>query len=179
MVTTVGDGVVLALVEVGDAVVIENPGSTVEERTEIADVVDGVVVGLEVVLSTTTVDESEGVDGSGAEFGGTESLAGVLVDVRVSVGNGVSVSEGSDRDEDAGEFVGSIVELPVDVPSSWGFGGAPVPSQYRLTALGPPHTCDASPVHAMLHESSDICSARSFSRLPQKHSPAYSVPARP
>lgn len=60
MVTTVGDGVVLALVEVGDAVVVENPGGTVEERTEIADVVDEVLVGLEVVLSTTTVDESEG-----------------------------------------------------------------------------------------------------------------------
>ena len=180
MVTTVGDGVVLALVvEVGNAVVVENPGGTVEERAEIADVVDGVVDGLEVVLSTAIVDESEGVDGSGAEFGGTESLAGVLMDVKVGVGDSASVLEGSDGDEDAGGFVGSIVELPDDVPSCWGFGGIPVLSQYRLTALGPPHICDASPVHAMLHESSDICSARSFSRLPQKHSPAYSVPARP
>ena len=177
--TTVGDGVALALVEEGDAVVVENPGGTVEERAEVAEVGDEVVVGLEVVLSTAILDESEGVNGLGAEFGGTESQAGVLVDVRVGVGDDVSVSEGSDGDEDTGEFVGSIVELPVDVPSSWGFGGAPVPSQYKLTALGPPHICDASPVHAMLHESSGICSARSFSRLPQKHSPVYSVPARP
>ena len=177
MVTTVGDGVVLALVEVGDAVVVENPGGTVEERTEIADVVDEVLVGLEVVLSTTTVDESEGGFRSGTEIGGVESLAGVSVDVKIGVGDGVSVSEGSDGDEDAG--VVSSVELLVDVSSSWRFGGAPLPSQYRLTALGPPHICDASPVHAMLHESSGICSARSFSRLPQKHSPAYSVPARP
>lgn len=99
------------------------------------------------------------------------------MDVKIGVGDGVSVSEGSDGDEDAG--VVSSVELLVDVSSSWRFGGAPLPSQYRLTALGPPHICDASPVHAMLHESSGICSARSFSRLPQKHSPAYSVPARP
>lgn len=140
---------------------------------------DEVVVGLEVVLSTAIVDESEGVGGSGAEFGGTESLAGVLMDVKIGAGNGASVPEGSDGDEDAGGFVGSIVELLVDVPSSWEFGGVPVPSQYRLTALGPPHICEASPVHAMLHESSGICSVRSFSRLPQKHSPAYSVPARP
>ena len=177
--TTVGDGVALALVEEGDAVVVKNPGGTVEERAEVAEVGDEVVVGLEVVLSTTTDDDSEGVDESGTEFRGTESLAGVLMNVKLGGGDGVSVSEGSDGDEDAGEFVGSFVELPVDVSSSRGFGGAPVPSQYRLTALGPPHICDASPVHAMLHESSGICSARSFSRLPQKHSPAYSVPARP
>ena len=179
MMTTVGDGVALALVEEGDAVVVENPGGTVEERAEVAELGDEVVVGLEVVLSTAIVDESKGVVGSDTDFGGLESLAGVLMDVKVGGGDGVSVSEASDCDEDAGGFVGSIVELPTNVPSSWGFGGVPVPSQYRLTALGPPHICDASPVHAMLHESSDICSARSFSRLPQKHSPAYSVPARP
>lgn len=31
-----GDGISLALVEEGDAVVVENPGGTVEERAEVA-----------------------------------------------------------------------------------------------------------------------------------------------
>lgn len=140
--------------------------------------VDGVVVGLEVVVSTTTIVESDVVSESGAELGGLASLAGGIEEAEDGFGVVLSVSDGSEGDDDAAELVEPIVGLVVHVPSSSTSNGDPVPSQYRLTASGPPHTCDASPVHAMLHRSPDICSARPFNRSPQKHSPAYSVPAR-
>lgn len=178
MVTTVGDGVVVGLVEVGGVVVVEDSEEAVEGRAEAADVVDGVVVELEAAVSTTTIEEPDVVSESGAELEGLQSLAGGIGEAEVGVCDVLSVPKGSEGDEDAAELVGSIVELSVDVPSSGTAKGDPVPSQYRLRASGPPHTCDASPVHAMLHRPSEICSARPFSRSPQKHSPAYSVPAR-
>jgi len=177
-VTTVDDGVVVGFVEVGGVVVIEDSGEAVEGRAEAADVVDGVVVELEAVVSTTMVDEPDVVSESGAELEGLASLTGGIEEAEVGVGVVLPVSEGSESDEDAAELAASIVELVVNVPSSGTSKGDPVPSQCILRASGPPHTCDASPVHAMLHNSLDICSARPFNRSPQKHSPAYSVPAR-
>lgn len=173
-----GDGVVVGLVEVGGVVVVEESEEVVEGRAEAADVVDGVVAGLEVVVSTTTIVESDVVNVLGAELGGLASLAGGIEEVEVGAGVVLSVSEGSEGDDDAAELVESIVELVIDVTLSGTSKGDPVPSQCILRASGPPHTCDASPVHAMLHNSLDICSARPFNRSPQKHSPAYSVPAR-
>jgi hypothetical protein len=178
VVTTVGDGFVVGLVEVGDVVVVEDSDEGVEGRAETADVVDGVVVELEVVVSTIMIVESDVVSESGAKPEGLASLVGGIEEAGVCVGVVLSVSDGSEGNDDAAELVEPIVGLVVDVPLSSTSNGDPVPSQYRLTASGPPHTCDASPVHAMLHRSSEICSARPFSRSPQKHSPAYSVPAR-
>jgi hypothetical protein len=177
VVTTVGDGVVVGFVEVGGVVVDEDSGAEFEDRVEVAGVVDGVVVGLEAVLCVTTIDESDAVGGSSAELGEVSSLFGRVGDVNVGNDSVLSVLEGAD-DEVATESVGSTVELDADVSSSGSWNGERVPSQCRLIALGPPHTCDASPVHAILHKSSEIRPARPFSRLPQKHSPAYSVPAR-
>lgn len=176
--TTVGDGVVVGFVEAGGVVVVENSEEAVEGKAEAADVVDGVVVELEAVVSPTTIVESDVVSESSAELGGLASLAGGDEEAEVGVGVVLFVSEGSEGDDDAAGLVDSIVELVVDVPSSGTSKGDPVPSQCILRASGPPHTCDASPVHAMLHNSLDICSARPFNRSPQKHSPAYSVPAR-
>lgn len=178
MVTTVGNGVVMGLVEVGGVVVIEDSEEAVEGIAEAADVVHGVVVELEAVVSTATIVESDVVSESGAELGGLASLAGGIEEAEVGVGVVLSASDGSEGDDDAAELVEPIVGLVVDVPSSVTSNGDPVPSQCRVRASGPPHTCDASPVHAMLHKSSDICSACPFNRSPQKHSPAYSVPAR-
>lgn len=167
----------VGFVEVGGVVAVEDSVAVDEERAEADNLVDGIEFAVEIVLSATMVDESDMASGSDAELGGLVSLVGRLGDVNVGGDSVLSVLDGSDNDV-AAESVGSIVELDADEPSSGSWNGAPLPSQYRLTALGPPHTWDASPVHAMLHKSSDICWARPFTRLPQKHSPAYSVPAR-
>lgn len=173
-----GDGTVVGFVEVGGVVVVEDSEEAVEGRPEATDVVDGVVVELEAVVSRIMIVESDVVSESGAKPEGLASLVGGTEEAEVGVGVVLSVSDGSEGDDDAAEVVEPIVGLVVDVPLSSTSNGDPVPSQYRLTASGPPHTCDASPVHAMLHKLSEICSARPFSRSPQKHSPAYSVPAR-
>jgi hypothetical protein len=165
----VGDGGGVEVV--GDGFVV------VEERVAVADIVDGVEVVLEVVLSVTMVDEPDVLSGSDAELGGVASLVGRLGDVNVGVDAVSSVLVDVD-DEGVAESVGSTVVLTAVVPSSGTSNGDPVPSQYKLTALGPPHTCDASPLHAMSQRSSEICFVGPFNRSPQKHSPAYSVPAR-
>lgn len=161
----------------GDVAVVEDSVAVVEEREVGGDVVDVVVTVLDVVLSATMVDESDVAGGSDAALEGPVSLDGRLETVVVGNGTVLSVLEDTD-DEAVAESVGSIVALTGGVSSSGTSNGAPVPSQYRLSALGPPHTCDASPLHAMSQWSSEIRAARLFSRLPQKHSPAYSVPAR-
>ena len=113
----------------------------------VGDVVDGVGVWV----STTMVDESDVVGGSGAELGGLglASLMGRLVEVDVGIDAVLSVLE-EVGDEDTVMSVGSIVKLAGGVSSPGTWNGEPVPSQYKLRALGPPQTCDASPVHAML-----------------------------
>jgi hypothetical protein len=162
VVTTVGEGGEEEVVDVGDGAVV------VEERVEVGDVVDGVEVVLdvvdgvevvldvvdgvevvlEVVLSDTMVDESDVVSGSDAELGGLASLVGRLGDVGVGADAVSSVLVDVD-DEGVAESVGSIVVLTAGALSSGTSNGDPVPSQYKLIALGPPHTCDASPLHAM------------------------------
>ena len=177
--TTVGEGVAVGFVVVGGVVVVEDSVAVDGERAEVDDVVDVVdTIGdaIEVVPSTAVAEESDAVSGSDAELGGLVSLLGRLGDVNVGSDTVLSVLDDSDNDV-AAKSAGSIVGLDTVEPSSGTWNGAPVPSQYKLTALGPPHTWDTSPVHAMLHKSSDICCARPFNRLPQKHSPEYSVPA--
>lgn len=165
-----GDGVEVA----GDGLV------AVEERVEVGDVVDVVDEienELKVVLSVTMVDESDVGSRSDAELGGPASLIGRFVDVNVGVDAVSSILVDVD-DEGVAESGGSTVVLTAGAPSSGTSNGDPVPSQYKVSASGPPHTCDASPLHAMLQSASEICFARPFNRSPQKHSPAYSVPAR-
>ena len=96
---------------VGDGLV------AVEERVEVGDVVDGVEVVLEVVLSDTMVDDSDVGSGSDAELGGPASLVGRLVDVNVGVDVVLSVSEDVD-DEGVAESMGSIAVLTAGAPSS-------------------------------------------------------------
>lgn len=176
--TTVGDGVEVGFVAVGGVVVDEESGEKFEDMVEVVgDLGDGIRVVDEVMVSATMVDKSDVVGGSSAELGGVPSLAGRVGEANVGSDAVLSVSEVADG-EVATESAGSVVELDADVPSSGSLNGDPVPSQYRLTALGPPHTCDASPVHAMLHRPSGICAVRPLNRSPQKHSPEYSVPAR-
>ena len=147
--TTVGDAVVAGLVEVGGVVADEDSGAGVEDRAVVDVEVDEVEDVVEVVLSTTMVDESDVVGGSGAGLEGVPSLVGRVGEVNVGSDAVLSILEVVD-DGVATESVGTIVELDADVPSSGSSNGDPVPSQYRLTALGPPQICDASPVHAML-----------------------------
>ena len=144
--------------------------SALEEGVEVVDVVDGTWTWLDVVLSTTTVDESEIVDAidvvlelvlsattvddmdvvsaSDDELSELVSLVEEVGDVDDGNGSVLLASEGVD-DGGAAVLVASVVELVADVavPGCW--NGEPVPSQYRPRALGPPHTCDASPVHVM------------------------------
>ena len=68
VVTTVGEGVVVGFVEVGGVVGVEKSVDVVREREEVGDVVDEVDCVLELVLSTTTIDESGVVGGSEAEL---------------------------------------------------------------------------------------------------------------
>lgn len=155
VVTTVGDGVEVEAEVVGDGMIV------VEERLDVGDVVDGVGVVLEVVLSMTTIEESDVVTGSDDEIGEVASLVGWVGEFDVGGDTVLSVLEGVD-DEGASESLGSMVELTAGAPSSGAWNGAPVPSQYKVSASGPPHTCDASPLHAILQSASEICFARLF-----------------
>jgi hypothetical protein len=158
-------------------VVVGATPSTPEEDVEVVDVVDGTSTGLDVVLSTTIVDNSEVVDGidvalvlvpstttvddtdvvRGSDDGVSELVSLVKEVGVVNDGKGslVLASEGVD-DGSVTVLVASVVELVTDValPGCW--KGEPVPFQYRPRALGPPHICDASPVHAMLQDSAGI-----------------------
>lgn len=112
-----------------------------------SEVVDAVDVALELVLSATTVDDTDEVSASDDEL---SELASLVEEVGVVNDDNGSVVLTSDGVDDGGVtvLVEAIVEVVTDVAVSGG-KGEPVPSQYRPRALGPPHTCDASPVHAM------------------------------
>ena len=139
--TTVGDVVEVGFVEVGGVLVDEDSVDAVLGRAEDGDVSHRIEFVVEVVLSTTMVDESDVVNGSDGELGGVPSRVGKVGEVNVASDAVLSVLEVAD-DEVATESVKSTVELDAEVPSSGTWNGDPVPSQYRLTALGPPHTCD-------------------------------------
>jgi len=152
-VTTVGDGFVLAVVELETVVNVEAALGALEEMVEMVDVVDVVVgtgVELGVVLSTTTLDETGVVLGSAVEveavlsttmidgsvvvLGSAVKLEGLVSLVErpgdVNDGNGTSLfaSEGVDEGSVA-ETVDSVVELAVDVTLPSDVNGDPVPFQ--------------------------------------------------
>jgi len=149
-VTTVGDGFVLAVVELETVVNVDATLGVLEESVEMVDVVVGTGVKLEVVISTTTVDDTGVLFGSAVEV--EVELSTAMVDDPVVVlksavkleelvslverpgdvndGNGTSLfaSEGVDEDSVA-ETVDSVVELAVDVTLSGDVNGDPVPFQ--------------------------------------------------
>ena len=148
--TTVGDGFVLAVVELETVVNVDATLGVLEESVEMVDVVVGTGVKLEVVISTTTVDDTGVLFGSAVEV--EVELSTAMVDDPVVVlksavkleelvslverpgdvndGNGTSLfaSEGVDEDSVA-ETVDSVVELAVDVTLSGDVNGDPVPFQ--------------------------------------------------
>jgi hypothetical protein len=150
VVTTVGEGVVLTVVELAAGVVVGTAMNVLEDTVEVVDVVDRGWVELGGVLSTAAVEDSEGVDGTDVALDGVlatttiddtdvvsgsndelSELVSLVEGIRVVNDGNPPVLPESEVVNDGGVAVKVevVVGLATDVTLSGCWNGEPVPSQ--------------------------------------------------